>query len=59
MTIAGYVTVAATKKTNKKIRKALAILMVARLRKAYPWSRGQWIAGAIFTIPISILQKYY
>ena len=28
---------------------------IAWLRKAYLWSIGQWIVGAIFAIPVSIL----
>ena len=31
---------------------------IARLRKAYLWSIGQWLVGAIFAIPVSIIQKY-
>ena len=30
---------------------------IARLRKAYLKSLGQWIAGAIFAIPVSLFQK--
>ena len=31
---------------------------IARLRKAYLKSLGQWIAGAVFAIPVSLFQKY-
>ncbi|MCK5190878.1 MAG: hypothetical protein KAR12_12560 [Methylococcales bacterium] len=35
-----------------------ALSRIARLRKAYLWSIGQWIVGAIFAIPVSLFQKY-
>ncbi|MCK5188626.1 MAG: hypothetical protein KAR12_01075 [Methylococcales bacterium] len=31
---------------------------ISRLRKAYLRSLGQWIAGAIFAIPVSLFQRY-
>jgi len=31
---------------------------IARLRKAYLKSLGQWVAGAIFAVPVSLFQKY-
>lgn len=32
---------------------------IARLRKAYLWSLGQWIVGAIFAIPVSYLVQIF
>ena len=31
---------------------------IARLRKAYLKALGQWIAGAVFAVPVSLFQKY-
>jgi hypothetical protein len=31
---------------------------IARLKKDYLRALGQWVAGAVFAVPVSIFQKY-
>ncbi len=32
---------------------------IARLKKAYLFSIGQWLTAVIFAVPVSIIQRYF